>query len=326
MTQATNAKTGGVVVTGLPRSGTSWAGKMLAASGELVYVNEPLNPAHPPGRSPGVLNADVTHRFQYICPGNDQRWAAAFADTLRLRYHVLAELRRNRGPYDLARMVKYLGAFTGGRVQGRRALIDDPYAVLSSGWFASRLGCQVVVMVRHPVALVGAWRRLGWEADLGDLLGQPLLMRDLFGPYAEQLAETAAAGDPIEAIAQLWRVTYAAVGELADQAGPAIRVQRYEDLATEPGTAFPELYRACRLTWTPTSQARVITATTGTGTPERTYAWSLLGGLSRTAFRSMDSKASLRSYRDRLTEKEIAKVTELTADVAKRFYDLGEAP
>ena len=37
-----------ILVTGLPRSGTSWVGKMLAASGELVYVNEPLNPQHPP--------------------------------------------------------------------------------------------------------------------------------------------------------------------------------------------------------------------------------------------------------------------------------------
>jgi hypothetical protein len=30
---------------------------MLEASGALVYVNEPLNPQYPPGRSPGVLRA-----------------------------------------------------------------------------------------------------------------------------------------------------------------------------------------------------------------------------------------------------------------------------
>ena len=55
-----------LLVTGLPRSGTSWTGKMLEASGQVVYVNEPLNPRRPPGRSPGVLNASVTHRFQKI--------------------------------------------------------------------------------------------------------------------------------------------------------------------------------------------------------------------------------------------------------------------
>ena len=33
-----------VVVTGMARSGTSWVGKLLQASGELTYINEPLNP------------------------------------------------------------------------------------------------------------------------------------------------------------------------------------------------------------------------------------------------------------------------------------------
>ena len=108
----------GILVTGLPRTGTSWIGKMLTAGGNVVYVNEPLNPSHPPGRTPGILNAEVSHRFQYICADNDERWAAAFADTLRLRYHPVAELRRNRRPYDLARLVKYSTAFTVGRLKG----------------------------------------------------------------------------------------------------------------------------------------------------------------------------------------------------------------
>jgi hypothetical protein len=75
---------------------------MLGASGEAVYVNEPLNVQHPPGRSPGVLNAQVSHRYEYICADNDERWVHAFNDTLRLRYHLVAELRRNHSPYDLA--------------------------------------------------------------------------------------------------------------------------------------------------------------------------------------------------------------------------------
>ena len=60
-----------LLVTGLPRSGTSWTGKMLEASGQVVYVNEPMNTRRPPGRSPGVLNAHVQHRFQYVDPADD---------------------------------------------------------------------------------------------------------------------------------------------------------------------------------------------------------------------------------------------------------------
>lgn len=315
---------GGILVTGLPRSGTSWIGKMLEAGGEVVYVNEPLNPQHPPGRSPGVLNTEVSHRFQYICADNDERWAAAFADTLRLRYHPLAEVRRNHSPYDLARLAKYAGAFTAGRLRHRRALIDDPYAVLSAAWFAQRLGCRVVVCVRHPVSFVGSWERLGWEAGLSDLLGQPLLMRDLLAPYADQMRAVAGSADRIAQTALLWRVTYAAISDLDARFPGLLRLQRYEDLASGPEPAFRELYRSCGLAWTDQVRQRVIAATTAPGKAKGAQVWSLRGGVSRTAFRPMDSRAALGSFRDRLTPQEIDRVQELIADVAGRYYDPSE--
>jgi hypothetical protein len=106
-----------LLVTGMPRTATSWVGKMLEASGRLVYVNEPLNPQHPPGRSPGVLRAEVSHAFQYISEENERVWLTAFRDTVRLRFHPLAELRRNHRPYDVARTVKYAAGFGRGRLR-----------------------------------------------------------------------------------------------------------------------------------------------------------------------------------------------------------------
>ena len=126
--------------------------KMLEVSGaRLVYVNEPLNrPQHPPGRSPGVLRADVTHAFQYISECNERVWLPAFQDTVRLR--------------------------------GLRALLDDPYAVFAAPWLARRVGCQVVVTVRYLVATVSSWRRLGWTPRLAELLAQPALVLGPPGP------------------------------------------------------------------------------------------------------------------------------------------------
>jgi Sulfotransferase family len=158
-----------LLVTGMPRTATSWVGKMLEASGALVYVNEPLNPQHPPGRSPGVLRADVEHAFQYISEENERDWLPAFRDTVRLRFHPLAELRRNHRPYDVARTAKYATGFGLGRLRGRRALLDDPYAVFAAPWLARRVGCRVVVTVRDPVATVSSWQRLGWTPRLAEL-------------------------------------------------------------------------------------------------------------------------------------------------------------
>ncbi|HJU03455.1 MAG TPA: sulfotransferase, partial [Actinomycetes bacterium] len=184
-----------LLVTGMPRTATSWVGKMLEASGGLVYVNEPMNPQHPPGRSPGVLRAEVAHAFQYISDHNEREWLPAFRDTVRLRFRPLAELRRNHRPYDLARTVKYTAGFAIGRLRGRRALLDDPYAVFAAPWLARRVGCRVVVTVRDPVATVSSWRRLGWAPRLGELLAQPALVRDRLARFAPDLEAMVRAGN-----------------------------------------------------------------------------------------------------------------------------------
>ena len=309
----------GILVTGLPRSGTSWIGKMLQASGEVVYVNEPLNPIHPPGRSPGVLNAEVSHRMQYICPDNDERWVAAFSDTLRLRYHLIAELRRNHTPYDLARAVNDSADFTIGRLRRRRALLDDPFSIMSVAWFAQRLGCRVVVSVRHPVSFIGSWRRLGWKPHLHELLAQPLLMRDLLGPYEDELRAMADSPDPVAKAALFWRVTYDALGDLDARQPGLLHLRRYEDLATNPEAGFRELYALCGLTWTERARKRIARATTDHGSAKAQRTWT--GVLSRTAFRPMDSRSALGSFRDRLSQQEIDQVHEMTATVAARYYD-----
>jgi hypothetical protein len=308
-----------LLVTGLPRTGTSWVGKMLEAGGEVVYVNEPLNPRHPPGHSPGVLRAEVTHRFQYICGDDEDPWLSAFTDTARLRYHAGAELRRNRRPYDLARLVKYGSAFTYGRLRGRRALLDDPYALLSAAWFARRLGATVVLLVRDPVAFAGSWQKLGWSVRPAELLDQPLLVRDLLAGDAADLRARAALDDPLGDNATLWRVAYSAVHRVIARE-PGVHVVRYEDLSRRPVEAFAELYDRCGLRWTPRTRAAVEAATSGGSGEGSGFAWSRTAGLSRTAYRRMDSSTALATYRDRLSADEIARVRALTADVAALYY------
>ncbi|MEV0584216.1 sulfotransferase [Nonomuraea sp. NPDC050310] len=294
-----------VLVTGLPRSGTSWTGRMLAAGGELIYVNEPLNPQHPPGRCPGVLRASVTHRFQYICDGNSAAFLPAFRDTVALRYGFLAELRANRSPYDLGRLARYGGAFLYGRLTGRRALLDDPFAVLSAGWFATELGCKVIALVRDPVSFVASWQRLGWTVHFHELLDQPLLVRD--HPSVLELRALAGSGDRIAKAVALWRFARQVLG-----ATPGIRVVGYEALAASPIAGFMELYHYAGLTWSPRARRRITRACTTPAGAGPGFAWS---GLSRTGFRPMDSRQALRSGARGLTPDEVARIRDLAGPV-----------
>ena len=319
---AQDRSAGPLLVTGLPRSGTSWVGKMLEASGEIVYVNEPMNPAHPPGRSPGILDADVGHRFHYVCADNEAAWLPAFRHTLALRYRPVRELRRNHRPYDLARAAKYAWAFAVGRLRGRRVLLDDPYALASTPWLVDRLGCTAVVLVRDPVSLASSWRKLGWHVDPGELLAQPLLVRDYLGPYEEQLAAcSGAAGerDRVGAAAALWRATTGILLDVADSR-PGVIVRRYETLAGDPMSELGALYGRLGLSWSPRARARVDDATSGSiASSSRGFAWSLRGGPSRTAYRPMDSRAALATGGAALRPDEAARIRELTADVFARI-------
>ncbi|NIW45632.1 MAG: sulfotransferase family protein, partial [Gammaproteobacteria bacterium] len=71
-----------ILVTGVHRSGTTWVGKMIAASPQVTYISEPLNMHH----RPGVMRAPVDHWYQYICEDNQDEYLKPLRDTLDYRY------------------------------------------------------------------------------------------------------------------------------------------------------------------------------------------------------------------------------------------------
>jgi hypothetical protein len=310
----------------MARAGTSWVGKMIEAGGDFVYINEPMNPRHPPGRSPGILNADIAQEYLYITEDNGPRYLDAFRDTVRLRYHVLAEVRRNHRPFDLAKMVKYGTSFTLGRLLEKRPMLNDPYATLSARWLAEQLEAQVVAIVRQPAAMLASFRKLGYERiDFRALLGQPLLMRDWLEPLRAEM-ETAAGEDLVAQVALLWRILYRVTAAYRSTV-PGFVVVRHEDLSVDPVAAYEKLHVELGLPFTAEVRAAVeegsgLTPAGGTGAGEKTHVWRLSrrGFLSRTAYRPMDSRASLGRWRSAVTPDEIARIRWLTEDVARLYY------
>ena len=308
-----------IVVTGMPRAGTSWVGKMLDASGRVVYLNEPLNVKRPPGRSPGVLRANVKYRFQYISPANEDEYLRAFRDMLALRYHALAEVRATRSVGDVLRMAKYWSSFVRGRLKQKRPLLDDPYAVFSGDWLASRLGCHVVVVVRHPAAIASSRKRLGWKLDFAELLNQRPLVNDWLHPFSDEMEAMRGSSDVISESALLWRMIHHVVAGYRAR-NRLVRVVRHEDLSLEPVSEFARLYTHLELPFTDEVERAVIRSATGPQ-DQRAHAWSLSRkGISRTGFRPMDSRANVSAWKEQLTRPEIERVRELTQPVAKEYY------
>jgi hypothetical protein len=293
-----------ILLTGMPRSGTTWVARILTASGEVGLVNEPFNLAV----SPGTLRVPAEHWYAYVTAETEDRYLPALTSVLEFEYPLARELRRCRSRTDLLHTLKWWRDF--GRSRGLRPLVKEPHAVFSAGWFAERLGSDVVVMVREPLAVVSSWKRLEWSFDFTNLLEQPALMRDWLGPFeAEMTAALSPARDLVDRVALLWRVIYSVV---ADERFPAVRLVRHEDLSRDPVHGYAELYEALGLTFGG-NVAKAVEASSSSENPTET-------SVERPHETRIDSRANLQNWRHRLSEEEIARIRAVTEETAALYY------
>jgi hypothetical protein len=304
-----NADRKPILVTGIHRSGTTWVGKILALDREVGYISEPLNVLH----RPGVMRIPIKYWYTYICEENEKYFIDAINETLEFKYHLGLEVQSLRSWKDALRMVRDSSSFLTGRTFRRRPLIKDPFAVFSSGWFASRLGCQVVITIRHPAGFVSSLKRLGWNFDFGSLLNQPLLIRDWLGGFeTELMALTESTKDILMQGCLLWCIVYQAVSILKSRYPDFILVQ-YEDLSKDPVRRYKELYDSLGLTYSARIEHKIRYFSRESNPDE------LSPG--RTHSIALDSQANLDNWKRRLTAEEISRVKQLTARVYPYFYD-----
>lgn len=297
-----------ILVTGAHRTGTTWVGKMLAASGEAAYISEPLNVWH----RPGVLRLPITRWYTYICPENEAVYLPPLCETLHFQYHAWAELRSIRSRKDALRMGRDWKTFLTGQVRRQRPLLKDPFALFSAPWFAGRLGCQVVITVRHPAAFASSLKRLRWPFEFQDLLAQPLLMRDWLEPYRDEMeAMLAYPEDVIAQASLLWKIVYRVVSEMQKRY-PQFQVVRHEDLSLDPLGGYRALYAPLGLHFTPQAEAAVLSSSSSENPQEASRQ-------AVHAFR-LDSRANVNIWKGRLQPEEIARIRSLTEETASLYY------
>ncbi|MEX1071329.1 MAG: hypothetical protein WEC37_01765, partial [Anaerolineales bacterium] len=230
----------------------------------------------------------------------------------KLNYHVWKEIKSLRSPRDFLRMLRDLSIFTFGRLGHRRVLLKDPFAIFSTPWFAERLNCEVVIVLRHPAAFVSSLKRLDWPFDFQHILDQPLLMRDLLEPFRSEMVDAIHhQQDVVGQGSLLWRlICY--VTHKTQQAHPNFHVVLHEEISLQPIQGFERLYTELELPFTSKVQKGIMKATSAKNPQEVS-----LDSIYST---NLDSAANLENWRQRLSQEEIARIHELTKDVASLYY------
>lgn len=145
-----------MLVTGLPRSGTTWLARALsAAPGTALPGREPMNP----------------RAGQFGLGGQLTSWVRR--ESLSGREAAL--LKRCYRGQELRAFSRYGNRQWRAPLPFTRVIVKDPFALLSIPAVCAVTGATPVVVYRHPAAVLASYRRMGWRADTEELvsLGAP---------------------------------------------------------------------------------------------------------------------------------------------------------
>jgi hypothetical protein len=226
-----------ILVTGVPRSGTTWLARLLAAApGTALAGREPMNPRGRQYALGGTL--DGWARLTRLTPAQRRR--------LRLAY-------RGWNPWVYSR---YGHRQWAGPLPHTRMVVKDPFAVLSIPAVAAATGARPVLVYRHPGAVLTSYRRMGWRPDLVEL-SSVVAEADL--PYGATVPVVPGPDEvtPAEAMGVFWAVLHElALGDVA-AAGTDIVVLSHEELAGGGSAAGHALADALGLRWTSAMRAEL---------------------------------------------------------------------
>jgi Sulfotransferase family len=299
-----------ILVTGAPRSGTTWAGRMIAFAPGMGYIHEPFTPEN--GDLCGFANP-IAAQFQYITDENSYKFERYLADLVAFKYPLRTNLIHSRSAREAARCLLAFANLSTHRVRKKTAVMKDPVAVFSAPWLARHFDMNVVVMIRHPVAVCSSLKILKWKFDFNHFLRQPQLMRETrLADFESEIRYFAENEQEIIAVgALLWNCIYAVVNEYRARY-PGWLFLKHEELSMDPVDSFRKVYAELGLEFT-TGVRTAIEVSSGEQNPSepvRGDEFSI----------RRNSKGNVSNWKSRLSDREILTIKERTSEVSSLFY------
>ncbi|MDB5333202.1 MAG: hypothetical protein JWP03_4353 [Phycisphaerales bacterium] len=300
-----------ILITGSPRSGTTWVGDVLRRCSRTMLLMEPFNPDLS-SRVARVCNFQFREWYMYVTNENAAEFTAPIRRMLELRHETLPRLRASKSLKDVIDVSAAAARFGLSRLTAQTSIMKDPIALLSSQWLASQFGARVVILIRHPAAVVSSFKRLKLCVDIPGLLRQPLLMRDLLAPMEAELSDFARVEhDIVDMAAMLWKALYFAVLRFRERHSDWLFL-RHEDLSQDPVGGFEDICRHVGLDFPQRARKAAIESNDVALPPE------LDPQLAFTTRRN--AVANLTNWKTRLTEDEISRIRRRVEDVSQQLY------
>jgi hypothetical protein len=245
-------------VTGTPRSGTTFVGKVLSAPLGVNYLHEPFNPYC------GIPGIDQL--YLYMRP--DGSTALTYEELIKRVFSLDFTLKTGYFEEDklwtlLAKSLigsrsSWLMRFAKMNPFHKTMVIKDPIGCLLTEYLFRNFDVKPIIIIRHPIAVVASAMRLNWEMNLDPVRRQQELVEDYFADEHEFLF--AKRMDPVEEAAALWRALNKVLLNQASR-HPSWQVIVHETLSQNPVAHFRVLYETFDLPWSSRVEKKVMNLT-----------------------------------------------------------------
>ncbi len=175
-----------MLIAGIPRSGSSWTQVILSRDPSIFAVTEPDSETKSapaiwakrrlgryPVLAPGDRDADYEQLWRWVLAGAPQNKRLEAAE--RVRKVAIKEWRwyvQGRWTPTM-RLAGQLGRRPGDRpvpaLRDHRLLVKSVHAAMSVEWLAATFDLEVLVLLRHPGAVLASWQSLGLPEHLARL-------------------------------------------------------------------------------------------------------------------------------------------------------------
>lgn len=279
--------------------GSTWTGRVIEQAKETRYVHEPFNI--------GIKRANSPLKFWFEhFPGTTkehQEKGVEYLNSFTSMFHK-KNLKRVLGAKS-ARELYW--CYTDLKSAGfkERTIVKDPIAIMSAEWIYQQFGWDMVVLVRHPAAFVASLKVQNWEFDFNHYKNQPMLLKNYLQDYAETIADYSEnKKDIVDQGILLWNTIHHVIKNYMNTYCNDWYFVKHEDLSINPIGEFEKMFSFLELEMSQDVKDYILDSTTSKNTSD----------LKR------NSVENTKTWKKRLSEKEIARIKEGTAIVWKNFY------
>ena len=238
-----------VLVVGLPRSGTTWFARALAASPGARYVHEPDNIESGPYALVGMrgLWHDPNLAPGERVPAYERMWDVAFGggwpSGALARQAVRASLSPRVPAPARAAIQRSFTSLAARMPRGDEAVVvKSVYCYFAMEWLAERYRPDIAIVWRNPANMLPGYLERGWITD--ELRTRP--------PLPARFGDTAVWPPPAEFGLEnvLWSIC-ARMTVLLETATrhPDWHVYRHEEISADPRDRYREVFTDLGLEW-----------------------------------------------------------------------------